>query len=275
MGIIITGHQCSGTSHLRRILETHPDIAFTRALGCYSFLGMSFKDHSRCIVRSWAARKNNPILQGNSPESDGSGKVHIGNNSLFVLRYVKSLYRQKADSVTASNVTEALRAGLGGARRVGDKNHDYWFQLDRLAAEPNIRSLLIVRDVRDVASATVFKARGVFRNYWPAEMRDAGNVAQRWVHMVETANRNSDQIQVVYYEQLVSAPQTVLKQVAAFLDVDGEQFYSALDPSKTIGEYQQGLTAEELDRVLASAGDHMQALGYDLDGPGFKGAAWK
>lgn len=275
MGIIITGHQCSGTSHLRRILEKHPDIAFTRALGCYSFLGMSFRDHSRCIVRSWFARKNNPILQGNSPDSDGSGKVHIGKNSLFLLRYVKSLYRQEVDLVTAPSVTEALRAGLGGARRVGDKNHDYWFQLDRLVADPNICSLLIVRDVRDVASATVLKARGVFRNYWPAEMRDAGNVAQRWVHMVETANRNSDQIQVVFYEQLASAPQTALKQVAAVLDVDGDRFYSALEPSKMIGEYQQGLMAEELDRVLASAGDHMLSLGYNLDGPGFKDAAWK
>lgn len=270
MGIILAGHQCSGTAHLRRVLETHPDIALSGALGCYNYLGMSATEHSRCILRSFSARRNNPFALHNLPERKSKRTVFVGKNLLFVFRYLKSLSNQKVGMVTAPVVEMALKSALHAPKHAGDKNHDYWYETDRLAPDPHIDFVIIVRDARDVVSATVSKARGVFRNYWPAELRDAGNVAGRWVKMVETAERNRGQVHVVYYEQLARHPQIVLNQLAAFLDVDEAKFDSAVMPQKSIGEYQQGLSAAEQDDVLAIAGDSMKANGYDLDEPGLK-----
>jgi len=268
MGIIITGHQRSGTSLLRLILDTHPDIRLTAEFGCYLVLGTSFRNHSRFIFRRWWDRRNNAFFRNQLAQQDKAKDIYFAKNLRFISRYLASLYRQEVDTISSAAVTNALKSALSDCAHAGDKHPDYTFQLDRLAGDPDIKTIVIIRDARDVVSSSVEKGRGAWRNSWPAEMRDVEAVARRWINMVDAVDRNRDSMHVVYYEQLVNNPEIVLSRLAPFIGVDGKRFNCSLVHANSIGKYQQGLSPSELTQVLAIAGEHMRASGYNPENPG-------
>jgi hypothetical protein len=159
---------------------------------------------------------------------------------------------------------------MNASRYAGDKYPDYWFSIDSLAKHPHLIAIVIIRDPRDVVSSTLIKARGAWRNSWPAEMRDAEAVARRWVQMVDAVRRNLTRILVVHYEAFTADPGRVLPDVATALALDPSGFDASSVHRKSVGKYREKLSAAELREVLAVAGEHMRELGYDLDEPGLR-----
>ncbi|MBA3562613.1 MAG: sulfotransferase [Gammaproteobacteria bacterium] len=54
MVLLIAGHPRSGTTLLRRLCNAHPDIALTHEVGTFLYLGSSYKEYRRQLIRrSW------------------------------------------------------------------------------------------------------------------------------------------------------------------------------------------------------------------------------
>ncbi|NJN55613.1 MAG: hypothetical protein HC804_13200 [Anaerolineae bacterium] len=68
---------------------------------------------------------------------------------------------------------------------------------------------------------------------------------------------------LVCYEKLISQPEQQIPPLAAWLGVSVAGFRPELLRDTSMGKYKEGLTAEELDEVMAAAGPTLARLGYE------------
>ena len=73
----------------------------------------------------------------------------------------------------------------------------------------------------------------------------------------------------VRYEELAASPASVAHTLAAHLDAPEDTLASALGRAHgtSVGRYRDDLTEEQLEDVLAEAGDLLRELGYMHDSP--------
>jgi hypothetical protein len=263
MAVIIAGQHRSGTSILALLCNSHPDIALTNEFGNFFEVGEPTWVYSRVILRRWWERRNVPYALALQYPNRVKG-AYMLQNLLFVSRYLFAIRRQGRLQVDVPTIDTALQGLMPPARLVGDKHPEYAFKLDQLTQIAELRCVFIYRDPRDLASSTVKVTRGIWREWFPDEMREAQYIAGQWVHLMEIVDRLASKIHVIRYEELVTHPQPVLGNLGRWLGVDPAGFQRRILHPDSIGKYRQGLSPQEVADVLAVAGPTMQRLNYRI-----------
>lgn len=263
MSILIAGHQRSGTTLLKDLCNSHPQIAVTGEYGNYMLLDVAYSRYARFILGRWWKKRNAAILTPHTVKG-----VNMARNLDFTLRYLAALRAELQGPpyghVDAAVVERGLKRLFPGKSLVGDKYPDHIFKLSKLSRDDRLKCVFIYRDPRDVAASTLKRARTELRSSWPDEMRDPREIAERWLQSIEMMERSRERIYAIRYEELVTRPRPVLDGLGAWLDVDPAGFDAGIVRPTSIGKHRQGLSQDEIDTVDGIAGTVMSRLGYQV-----------
>ena len=185
----------------------------------------------------------------------------------------------------------ARRVGLVGSVRAVEQTPE----LAHLAgvipiAYPEARTVHILRDGRDVVCSLLEKdwlrpqqwrsddagiAYGSYARFWVEPERrkefehvsDARRAAWAWRSYVTAARSAQPAALEVRYEELTADPAPSARKLAAHLDAPEDALESALGRAHgtSVGRYHDDLTEEQLEDVLAEAGELLRELGYTGD----------
>lgn len=262
MILVITGQQRSGTTMLRYFCNSHPDIAVTHEFGTFLEIGRPYaeyatavKQYTQTVDGAWGYVRTYPARW--------QTRWH---NRYFTWRYLSLLRHASQNSsgtVQFATIESTLKQLFKGATIVGDKLPQYRLTLPQWVGQDGVRCLLIYRDCRDVTSSFLAKKRSDWQDQaWAKRWDSVTKIAQRWVHDVEHAEQLGDDAFVIRYETLVTQPAQVIPDLARWLGVSPSGFDTSLLKPSSIGKYKQGLTAVELEELMAVAGPTLSRLGY-------------
>jgi hypothetical protein len=278
--VFVTGCTRSGTTLLQRMLDNHPQLAIS--------------NDTHVIPRA---------VIGSHP----SGDVPLTVDVVEQVTRFKRFDRLGIDDATTARLaatTDTLAAFASAlfdefARRQGksfggEKDPEYVRHLPFLhRLFPTARSVHIVRDGREVALSTldwVTPSRYLGRlELWAEE--PVAVCALWWKRQVSAglqgrAEAGTDRCLEVRYEELVQAPESVLRSIAAFLELpfsssmleyhrgrtrDDPGLASKdrwLPPTSGLRDWRVDLSQRDLELFEALAGDLLVALGYSrVSGP--------
>jgi hypothetical protein len=287
---IIVGSPRSGTTLLRFMLDSHPDLSIPPETG-FLLLGEELGAGGEC---SWERFAN--AVTTYPPESPAWPDFGIPEDS----------FRRELGRLRPFSVAEGFRlfyrmyAERFGKPRYGDKTPTYCQHLQSLEhLLPEARFIHLVRDGRDVAVS--------LRRRWFSPGHDIAIQAQFWRSNVEAARLQGAGCRhylELRYEDLLRNPEVILRRICSFLGLtyhpamlvyhertpkrlqehrgraraDGSVVVTAEERLRQqelttqppdlsrIGVWQQSLTPEESRQFEELAGDLLRDLGY-LQGP--------
>ena len=182
----------------------------------------------------------------------------------------------------------ARRVGLVGSVRAVEQTPELAHLVGVLPlAFPQARIVHIVRDGRDVVSSLLDKpwlrpqqakaddagiAYGSYARFWVEPERrgefetvsDARRAAWAWRRYVIAARAAPASALELRYEEMTADPAAAAGKLAAHLDAPADGLTTALQRAhaSSVGRHRDDLTAEQLEDVLAEAGDLLRELGY-------------
>lgn len=256
MVLLIGGHVRSGTTLLRNLCNSHPEMAITDEFNNISELGKTFRKHSyRMFRKMWKKSIGNRQRR----------LIWHWSNFTFVVRYMFEMYKYQNGVVDLAAIDMTLRSIFPEARIVGDKTPWYIFPLNNFVAIEGLSCLVIYRDCRDVTSSTLKKVRTQWSKKPMQHVDTAEKIAKRWVRCIEIMERHKDKIHTIRYEDLVKEPRQELEVLSEWIGVDSSGFSDCIIRSirsNSIGRYKTELTKEELKTVMEIAGPTIARLGY-------------
>ena len=258
MGLILCGHQRSGTTLLQSVCNSHPDVTVTMEMGSFLSLDTSYRDYARHMMKTWWTIKNQwrihpkyRFLRGN-----------LLANFALIRNYLRHLRRHANQTINASNVELGLRKTFR-TPIVGDKWPDYLRLLNDSRSLDGQQILICYRHPLDVTSSTLQMARTRWKSQpWVSRLDTAEKVAQRWVRAMQMMERHESKVHAVRYEDLVKQPQTFSRHLGQWLGVDPNRFDVSSIQSKSVDSYRKRLTPEEIETVVQIAGPRMEQTGY-------------
>lgn len=255
--VVVCGHPRSGTTMLRRLLNTHPDVMITIELRNFTRLGSSPFRYLRGI--RWHRWRR----ELDQPSHRSTGWRHTLDVLSFGLAYSLSILFRCRGKVWLPCIRATLHSILPWAKVVGDKYPGYIYRMDLMAACPEMRCIVIYRDCRDVVQSTLAMAATVWKDrHFATAMDTPAKVATRWVKAIDLQERNAGSLLAIRYEDLVTQPEPVLLRLGEYLDLDPAGFDPHLVRRTSIGKHRGRLTAEALAEIESIAGDTMRRLGY-------------
>ncbi len=182
----------------------------------------------------------------------------------------------------------ARRIGLVGSVRAVEQTPELAHLMSIIPlAYPQATMVHIVRDGRDVVSSLLEKpwlrpqqsraddagiAYGSYARFWVERERrdefehvsDARRAAWAWRRYVSAARASEPGALEVRYERLAADPTAVARDLAAPLQVPEARLAAALGQAHgtSVGRYRDDLSADQLEDVLAEAGELLSELGY-------------
>ena len=259
MLLMISGHQRSGTTLVRRLCDSHSDITILNEFGNFLGIGQPLMITSAYMIKRWL-RVQNKWAFDSSFENKGWTTVH---NLVFVFHYIFYLHKNRKEPRTYRSIETTLRSIFPCSRVVGDKWPEYLFLLDNFMESEDLSKLIIYRDCRDVVSSTLHMVRTSWRKQAWIEMTDTTEkIARRWVETIELMTRYKNNIYSIRYEDLVREPKGELEKLGCWLNVDPAGFSPSMIQNNKIENYKKSLSQEEIDMVMDIAGPTMQHLGY-------------
>jgi hypothetical protein len=259
--IFIGGVPRSGTTLLRVILDSHPDV----------FCGTELRA-VHALANLWSA-------------ADGSARPLLKEFYGIDAARLRQVFAQ----LILSFLEPAWRAS--GKRRIAEKTPS------NLLVFPQLRLLFpdsplvhVIRDGRDVVASRLDRDKAAARA--PLDtVAVAATRAREWVDAMSLRRRllselgSSGRYLEIRYESLVNEPQRVLPALFEFIDerydarvldfhriarnVSGTEEWSAEAVRRPIftssaGRWRESLSAAEAAAVTGVAGDALRELGYDL-----------
>lgn len=288
---VIVGAPRSGTTLLRLMLDAHPDLAIPPETSFFGYIAAL--DGSGDALR----RRFFDLVTAFPPNAP--------NWHDFGLE--REAFAQALDAIEPFTVADGLRAFYRlyaqhhGKPRWGEKTPDYSQHVESFATLlPEARFIHLIRDGRDVAAS--------WRRQWFSPGREPEVLAQAWIGRVQAARRAGAKgihYTEVFYEELVSQPEPVMRRLCAWLDLpwsdqvlhhheraprrleehlarialDGtvvvsreqrlRQAQRTMERPGTgrIGSWREEFDDGELQRFERVAGDLLRELGYRLHHP--------
>jgi hypothetical protein len=284
---IIVGAPRSGTTLLRLMLDSHPQLAippetgFLPAAAQLSGKGDELRELFYQLVISYP--HDAPAWPDHGLDEGDFRRALAQLNPFTVAGGVRTFYR--------------LYAARHNKPRWGDKTPSYAKKLTAIKEFlPEARFILLIRDGRDVALS--------WRQQWFSPGNDIETLARAWQTWVQTARqqgRGLPHFTEVYFEDLVRQPQTVLRRLCNFLELpfdeamlsyhmrspqrlaehrerrrlDGtlvlsrearlrQQARTMLPPDASrVFAWKQEMSRDEQTRFLAVGGELLRELGYE------------
>jgi hypothetical protein len=260
MNLIIAGHIRSGTTLLRNLCHSHPDISVTMEFENYLGLGSSYRRYANRVLRKWwRDRHRSFLVQG---ENETRWRPVLTSH-IFVARYLFELNRYCGNGIDVSAIEATLKAIFPKVSVVGDKMPYYVFQLEKLIQVNQLICIVIYRDCRDVVNSTLRMVRtNWYGRSFTAKYNTAGKVAKSWVKAIEAMEHYAEKIYIIRYEDLIQAPEREIQRLSAPLGVDSEGFPKGMIRKNSVGRHKGRLSEEELSEVMDIAGPTLTRLGY-------------
>jgi hypothetical protein len=201
----VVGAARSGTTLLRLMLDSHPELAIP--------------PETKFVPDLLARAAEGPL----SSEALAEAIVSARNWRDFGLDADELLARLRTTGATApaDAIREFFRlyAERAGKLRYGDKTPGYVDHMEAIAAAmPEARFVHLVRDGRDVALSLTERAER--RGARPAPPR---RMARKWRRRIRRARRQAASLPAyleLRYEDLVAEPETKLREVCRFLELE-------------------------------------------------------
>lgn len=266
--LLIGGRPRSGTTLLRDLCNSHPDITLTNEFGTFLGLNRPYHAYRKEILRRWRAQgiSRCRVLRSLPMSSRRRRWATSMRGHAFTIRYLGKIRRYRPGTIDLPTVAATLRELLPRPRVVGDKMPKYVHLLDRLAPTSGLASVIIHRDCRDVTSSHLKMARTVWRDMqWIRNEDTAEKVASHWVEAIEAMERHRNRIHIIRYEDLVREPRRELATLGEWVGVDPAGFPETSIRrvrDDGIGKHEEGLSGQELESVMNIAGPTMARLGY-------------
>jgi hypothetical protein len=284
---IIVGAPRSGTTLLRLMLDSHPDLAIPPETGFLAIAGDLSNEPEETMRETFFRRVTR------FPE-EAPGWDDFGIDASDFWKTLMAIQPFSiADGYRAFYRTYAARAGKS---RWGDKTPTYTEYLATIQRVlPEARFVHVIRDGRDVALS--------LRHMWFTPGRDIESLARTWRRSVTTARAQAPECRhylEVRFEALIVRPVDVLSTVCAFLDLsysesmldyhrraparlaehrsrfrtDGTLVVShetrlaqqslTMRPPETdrVGVWSRDMNEDEQSRFRSIAGDLLEVLGY-------------
>jgi hypothetical protein len=225
----IVGVTRSGTTLLRLMLDSHPDLAIPPETHFVPSLIRSARK------RGCTPEEAHGVVTGHRQWGDFSL------DSAELMRRYSELRR--IDPETTMRAFFELYAEREGKPRWGDKTPNYVKRMKQIERWiPEARFIHMIRDGRDAALS---RFKRVLKDPPPMDV-----VAERWVRRIEGARSDAEHLShylEVQYEQLVREPETELRRVAEFLELpwnDGMlRYYERAE--ERLAEMHRDLPGEE------------------------------
>ncbi len=266
MVILIGGHVRSGTSLLRDICNSHPDIVMTHEFGAFLGIGKSYDMYQQRMLQAWKrkSRLRYNIFRYRGVASFPIKTVYAAmRGHLFTARFLMKMRQYRQQQIETPMVEAAYRSLFPNVKFVGDKWPDYARHLDTFVSSSEVLPIIIYRDCRDVVSSTLKLVRTNWRNEaWTQNADTAEKIAKRWVTIIDGIEQHHEHICCIRYEDLVQQPAKELKTLGNRLDVDLGKFPMNVIQSNRVGKYEIGLTPAEVEDIIKVAGPTMSRLGY-------------
>jgi hypothetical protein len=271
----LVGSGRSGTTLLRAIFDSHPDLAIPDEV---SFIVRLSRPH-------YARRYGWPTTFRAEPCAD----LLLANGSLQRWGLDPSDVRSALLIPPARSFADAVRrlyrmwADGEGKARYGDKTPTHVLYLRRLARMfPEARFVHLIRDGRDVALSYLDAAWG------PSTVEDAAVEWRRRVAAGRRAGRRlgSQRYAEVLYEDLVDDPENVVRRLCGFVDlpwdrrmlryqeraddvIGATRFPEAhrrlrLPPTTGLRDWRRQMDPHDVARFEAIAGPLLSELGYEV-----------
>jgi hypothetical protein len=257
--LMVTGHQRSGTTILRVLLNSHPQIAVTNEFANLKHLGRSRFFYSAYILKQLLRSP----FRGSAFSLHRNERTSRLENARFLARYLARLQMERGWTIGFRGAESTLRALFPGKQWVGDKFPDYIWSLRYFSGCGRLRCIVIHRDARDVASSTLEQARTEWRNKNFVHAFDTPEkIARRWVKSIELMEECAGKILVVRYERLITEPKAVAEELGRALDVDPAYFPIHILHPASIGKHRSGLDPRARAEVESIAGAALARLGY-------------
>lgn len=227
--VFVVGAGRSGTTLLRSMLDSHPEVAIP---------GESHFVATMARLRWRYDRPGHFALDRFLADVAGHERFQRWDAHEAVLASVRRTAPH--DLADATRATYAAYAREQGARRYMDKTPDYVARMDLIAGLlPEARFVHLIRDGRAVAASLLAQPWGpddpvVAARHWVSRVRKGRNSARRL---------GPDRVMEVRYEALVDDPETALRDICAFAELD-------FDP--TVLDHRGGAT-RALEQVAAPA----------------------
>jgi len=273
---------------LRLMLAAHNELSVPPEAG---FMCWFKNKYGTVSAGDW---QNTPTLTAFTADVVGSKKFKTWNLQAADVLSSLDLCQPKTYADACECVYWAFaRKFKPSASRWGDKNNFHCTQVAVLRAMfRDAQYLHIVRDPRDVACSyrevMRLESRSPYRPEFPI---DCGQIAEEWINNVNSIEREAKELppaqyRVVRYEDLVNAPEQILREICTWLGLEFDSQMLAfnesnkalaLEPSATmdwklrtldpanpsrVGRHAYDMNVEQRRAVEAVAGETMKRFGY-------------
>ncbi|MBL4586795.1 MAG: sulfotransferase [Flavobacteriales bacterium] len=276
--IIIIGNPRSGTSLLRIMLNSHPNIVIPPECGFIQWWHEQYKGWNASFTSANVELYVNDVLGSKKIETYELDKENL-------IEHINQI-RPKSYSELSACIPISY-ASSKPIKRWGDKNNYYIHHIPLIKdIYPNARFIHITRDGRDVASSYLELSNSFSKGtkYLPNFPSGIEAISTAWTKNIATieSGLSKTNLITVRYEDIVLDTITVLKQILDFVECKWseqvcnyidyndepkvtaawkEKTFSPIDPSG-IGRFGTDLTGDQLDQFMAIAKPTLQRLGY-------------
>lgn len=289
--VFLGGHPKSGTSLLRALLDSHPQLVvypeetvffrrfFPQSISLDFPAKLDLAKKTLTHIFTWQ-RENQPVSQEGYPDRDYSAISFDEVNTVMVDILSRAGCRHEGDFLCAAILAYGKVSGLwqeGAHRWVEKSPYNEYYAKQIFAWWPEARCIYIVRDPRD--NHTSYQRK---HPDWSAEF-----FASNWKRSVDACQNNvstygKQRCLLIRYEDLVQKPEETLKQVTNLLGIDdnptlaqptragdawkGNSMFA--DQFNAISAIPLGRWKETLDSTDAAvieimAADQMRGLDYE------------
>ena len=216
--VFLLGNPRSGTTLLRLMLTSHPQIAIPPECGFALWLQPAWQ--------SWDAqdaRKPERIRQFTEAVCHSRKFETWGMDISCLEKHIQDMAPDTYSALVACVYGAWAKVHVPDFQCWGDKNNYYIQHIpELLALYPQARMLHIVRDGRDVACSYLELPTQSSSIYAPRLSRDPYQIGQEWQQNVTTVLQQlsrlpEEQKMQVRYEDILESPQTVLTGIAQWL----------------------------------------------------------
>lgn len=288
--VFVLGNPRSGTSLLRLMLTSHPELVIPPEAG---FMCWFHSKYSALSAVEWLEPSTIACFAADVFSSKKFTTWNLSESEL--LASLRSCRPENYAEACECVYLAFLKKFKPSAKRWGDKNNFHCAQVDVLRfLFPSAQLLHIVRDPRDVVCSyrevMRLKSCSPFKPHLPVDCRE---IAEEWVQNIEfveraTRNTSDDNYHFIRYEELTARPEQTMRNLCSWLGVSFDphmlSFYelnrkNTLEPKQTldwkirtlepiseqsVGRYVRELKDADIGAIEEIAGAKMQAWGYSV-----------